>query len=45
MDEELAAELNPENGGQWPNVWMETSDEYYPPGVSTGTDILQYLRQ
>ena len=43
MDEELAAGSSPESGGQWLSVWMETGDEWCPPGVSTITNNLQYF--
>lgn len=36
MDEELAAGLNLESGGQWLIVWMETSDECCPLGSVLG---------
>ena len=39
MDEELAAGSSPESGGQWLNVWMETDDEWCPPGVGAGADV------
>jgi len=29
-----------ESGGHWLSVWMETSDEWCPPGVSGGADTL-----
>ena len=35
MDEELVARLYPESGGQWLNVQMEISDDWYPLGIST----------
>ena len=31
--------------GQWLNVWMETSDEWSPSGVRTGTGAVQYIYQ
>jgi len=40
MDKELTAELVPESGGQWLNVWMEINDVWCFPGVSAGTDTL-----
>ena len=40
MDEELAAGLSPESGGQWLSVWMEITDKCYPPGASAGTSTL-----
>ena len=40
MNEELAAALSPESGGQSLNVWMEIGAEWCPPEVSSGTDTL-----
>lgn len=40
MDKELAARLYPEGEGQWLNIWMEISDKWYLPEVSTGTAAL-----
>ena len=40
MDEELAAGLSPESGGQWLDVWMEISDKWCLPGVSARADAL-----
>ena len=36
VDEELAAGLNLESGGQWVSVWMETSDDCCPQGSVLG---------
>ena len=40
MDEEVAAELSPESGGQWVNIWMEIGDEWCLPWVGAGTNTL-----
>lgn len=40
MDKELAARLYPEGEGQWLNIWMEISDKWCLPEVSTGTAAL-----
>ncbi len=39
-DEELAAGLSPESGGQWFNVWMEIDGKQYSLGVAAGADAL-----
>jgi len=45
MDKELVARLYPESGGQWLNIWMEICDKWWPPGISAGTNTLQFLHQ
>jgi len=40
MDKELASGLSLESGGQWLDVWMGISDEWCPPVVGAGTNIL-----
>ena len=40
IGKELAAGSSPKSGGQLLNVRMEISDEWCPPGVTVGADIL-----
>ena len=40
MNEKMATGLCPESGGRQLSVSVETSDEWYPPGVGAGADTL-----
>ena len=40
MEEELAAGLSPDSGGQWLNIWMEMGDTWCPPGIGAEAGTL-----
>ena len=43
--QELVGRSQPKGSGQQLNVQMETSDEWSPSGVRTGTGAVQYIYQ
>jgi len=45
VDKELVGWSQAKGSGQRLNVQMETSDEWSPSGVCTGTGAVQYIHQ